>query len=126
MDEAEVDTQVSPEIERTAAQRARDRAGAARWDLDIAVFLFGVLIIVVILLFQDIRIEIVAPIALFGLVMVWLVGWRRGKQLYQRFYDEELLKLERELKRMVKGVVEKTVEETIEERVQKALRERFR
>jgi predicted membrane chloride channel (bestrophin family) len=126
MDEAEVDTQVSPEMERTAAQRARDRAGAARWDLDIAVFLFGVLIIVVILLFQDIGIEIVAPIALFGLVMVWLVGWRRGKQLYQRFYAEELLKLERELKRAVKGVVEKTIEETIEERVQKALRERFR
>jgi len=126
MDEAEVDKQVSPEIERTAAQRARDRAGAARWNLDIAVFLFGVLIIVVILLFQGIDPRAVAPIALFGLVMVWLCGWRRGRQLYQRFYDEELLKLERELKRAVKGVVEKTVEETIEERVQRALRERFR
>jgi Na+/H+ antiporter NhaD/arsenite permease-like protein len=126
MDEAEVDKQVSPEIERTAAQRARDRAGAARWNLDIAVFLFGVLIIVVILLFQDIDPRAVAPIALFGLVMVWLCGWRRGRQLYQRFYDEELLKLERELRMAVKGVVEKTVEETIEERVQKALRERWK
>ena len=129
-DEAEVAKQVSPEMEQTAAQRARDRAGAARWDLDIAVFLFAVLIIVIILLFQEVGIDIVAPVAIFGLAMVWLVGWRRGRQLYQRFYDEELSKLERELKKTVKGAVEKavekTVEETIEEKVQKALRERWR
>ncbi len=123
MEEAEVTQQVSPEIERTASQRAKDRAGAARWDLDIAVFLFAVLIIVIILLFQDVRLEVVAPIALFGLAMVWLVGWRRGRQMYQRFYDEELLKLERELR---KPAEETTIEETIEEKVQKALRERWR
>ena len=126
MDEAEVTEQVSPETERTAAQRAKDRAGAARWDLDIAVFLFAVLIIIIILLFGEVGIEIVAPVAVFGLAMVWLVGWRRGRQLYQRFYDEELSKLELELKKTVKGAVEKTVEETIEEKVQKALRERWR
>ena len=126
MDEAEATPQVSPEIERTAVRRASHRAKAARWDLDVAVFLFAVLIIVIILLFQDIGIEIVAPIALFGLVMVWLVGWRRGRQLYQRFYDEEILKLEQELKRAVKGTIQETVEETIEEKVQKALRERWR
>ncbi len=126
MDEAEDTKQFSPEMERAAAQRARDRASAARWDLNIAIFLFAVLIIVVILLFQDIGIGVVAPIAVFGLAMVWLVGWRRGKELYQRFYDEELFKLEQELKKEVKGVVEKTVEETIEEKVQKALRERWK
>ncbi len=125
-EEAEVTEQVSPEIERMATRRAKDRAGAARWDLDIAVFLFAVLIIVIILLFQDIGIEVVAPVAIFGLAMVWLVGWRRGRQLYQRFYDEELAKLEQELKKAVKGEVKKTVEETIEEQVQKALRERWR
>ena len=117
---------VSPEMERTAAQRARDRTEAARWDLNIAIFLFAVLILVVILLFQDIGVEIVAPIAVFGLAMVWLVGWRRGKELYQRFYDEELANLQQELRRAIKGTVEKTVEETIEERVQKALRERWK
>jgi len=126
MEEAEVTRQDSPETERLAARRARDRAGAARWDLDIAVFLFAVMIIVIILLFQDIAIEVVAPIAIFGLAMVWLVGWRRGRQLYQRFYDEELSKLEQELEKAVTETVEKTVEETIEERVQKALRERWK
>ncbi len=88
MNEAVATQAASPEMKRTASQRARDRAGAARWDLDIAVFLFAILIIVTILLFQDIGIEVVAPIAIFGLAMVWVVGWRRGRQLYQRFYDE--------------------------------------
>ncbi len=117
-EEAEVPREVSPETERLAAQRAGDRARVARWDLDIAVFLFAVLIIIMILLFQEVVIEIVAPVAVFGLAMVWLAGWRRGKQLYQRFYDEELSKLE--------PAQEKTIEETVEERVQKALRERWR
>ena len=123
-DEAEVNGQVSPETERTAAQRARDRARAARWDLDVAVFSFSILIIVIILLFQEVGIEIVAPVASVGLAMVWLMGWRRGKQLYQRFYDEELLKLEQEI--IIKKKADGTFEETIEEQVQKALRERWR
>ena len=129
-DKAEVAGEVSPQVEGVAMQRARDRAKAARWDLDIAVFSFAVLTIVIILLFQGIVIEIVAPVALFGLAMVWLVGWRRGKQLYQRFYDEEISKLEREFKKTIRGTVKEaikeTVEETIEEKVQKALRERWR
>jgi Flp pilus assembly protein TadB len=126
MDEPEGAKQISPEMERTAAQRARDRARAARWDLDVAIFLFGILAILIILLFQGIGISIVAPVAVFGLAMVWLVGWRRARQLYPRFYEEELSKLRQELEKGVEGVVEKTVEETIEEKVQKALRERWR
>jgi len=123
MDEAEVAKDVSPEMEQLAAQRARDRARNARWDLNVAIFLFAVLILVIILAtYTKMGIEVVAPIAIFGLAMVWLEGWRRGRQLYGRFYDEELSKLEQELKRTIKG----TVEETIEEKVQKALRERWK
>ncbi|GAH64559.1 unnamed protein product, partial [marine sediment metagenome] len=66
-------------------------------------------------------IEVVAPVAVFGLAMAWLVGWRNVKQLYSRFYDEELSKLGQELKTTLK----EAVEETIEEKVQKALRERW-
>jgi len=106
----------SREAEQKAARIAKERARTARWDLDIAIFLFAVLIIVTILLFQQIGTEVVAPVALFGLAMVWLVGWRRGKQLYKTIYEEELARLKRE-----SG---KTIEETIEEKVQKALRER--
>ena len=120
-DKAGVVAGVSAEMERTATQRAKERALNARWDLNIAIFLFAVLIIVIILLFQDIGIEIVAPVAIFGLAMVWLTGWRRGRQLYQYFYDEEVSRLKQEVTKVVK----ETVEETIEERVQKALLERW-
>ena len=112
--------QITPEIEQAASVRARYRSKAARWDLNIAIFLFAILIIVVILSFQGIGVEIVAPIAIFGLAMVWIVGWRNGRQLYGRFYEEEL---KRELRKVIaKG----TIEETIEEKVQRALRERWR
>ena len=127
MDEAEVPKQISPEMEQTAARRARDRANAARWNLDTAVFSFAILILVIILAtYTKMGIEVVAPIAIFGLAMVWLVGWRRGKELYQRFYDEELSQLKLRLEKTTEKTVEETIEETVEEKVQKALRERWR
>ncbi len=106
------------ERERLAIQRAKDRARTARWDLNIAIFLFVVLIIVIILLFQGFALEIVAPVAIIGLGMVWLTGWRQGRQLFERFCEEELSKLEYE-----RGL---KVEETIEEAVRKAIRDRLR
>ncbi|MFC1988839.1 hypothetical protein ACFLVJ_03300 [Chloroflexota bacterium] len=127
MAKAENPEQVSPEEERVAAQRARDRARNARWDLNIAIFLFAVLILVIILVtYTKAGIETVAPIALFGLAIVWFVGWRREEQLYQRFYQEEIVNLEKESKTTLKAAVKETVEATIEEQVQKALRERWR
>ena len=119
MDEAVTTNQVSAGMERTAVQRARDRAEAARWDLDVAVLLFAILAIVIILLFQEIEFEFVAPAAIVGLAMGWLMGWRKGKQAYERFYDEELSKLEQEIEKTMSAL-----EEMIEERVQKAIRER--
>jgi len=122
---------VGEETKREAARRAKEKARIARWDLDVAVFLFVVLIIVIILLFQDINIGIVAPIALFGLVMVWVVGWRRGRQLYWSFYDDELDRLQKVIeeadeKDKRERKVTKTIEETIEETVQRAFRERWK
>lgn len=130
--QAESTQQASEQIKRWAARKAGERARVARWDLNVAVFLFMVLIIVIILLFQDISIEIVAPVALLGLVAVWLIGWRRGSQLYSSFYDEELARLTQELnereerEKEKKKTEKKTIEETIEETVQRALRERWR
>ena len=131
MEEAKVAEQAEEKIKQLAVTRAKVRASNARWDLNVAIFLFAVLIIVIILLFQNIGIEWVAPIAIFGLAMVWLVGWRRGRELYKAFYDEELTKLEQELEKKEKkkekeGMTEKAVEETIDEKIQKALRERWK
>ena len=117
MNNAEVSEQVSKEKEELAIQRAKERARTARWDLNIAIFLFAVLIIVIVLLFQGVTLEVVAPIAVIGLGLVWLVGWRQGRQLFERFREEELTKLEYERSRKV--------EETVEEAVQRALRSRL-
>jgi len=124
-DKAEVLDETREKIERLAAKRAGERAKNARWDLNVAIFLFAVLILVIILItYTKMGIEVVAPVALFGLAMVWLVGWRRGRQLYESFYEEELAKLEKDLEKKEKKV-EEAIEETVEERVQKALRERW-
>ncbi len=126
-DETEVTKQINTEMKQTAAWRAKDRARNARWDLNVLIFLFAILIMVIILAtYTKAGLEIVAPIAIFGLAMVWLVGWRRGGQLYEHFYDEELSKLEQEQKLKIKKTVKEAVEETIEEKVQKALRERWK
>jgi len=106
------------ELEQEAAKKAGYRAKTARWDLDVAVFFFAILCIIVILLSEGIRFEVVAPIAALGLALGWLMGWRKGKLAYERFYDEELVKLENQ-QLEASG-------ETLEEIVQKALRERFR
>ena len=126
-EEPEVIAGVSPEMEQTAARRARDRARVDRWDLNSAIFLFAVLFLIIILAtYTRAGLEVVAPIAIFGLAIVWLMGWRRGRQLYQRFYNEELQRVRSELKEAITEAVKETGEETIEEKVQKALRGRWR
>ena len=117
--ETEAVPEISPENKALAARRARAAARMGRWDLDVAIFLFAVVIIIVILLFGEIGIEIVAPIAAVGLGLVWLVGWRRERGLYEVLYKEELSKLEGELEQAA------AKEETVEEQVQKKFRERL-
>jgi len=112
---------VSLEMARVAAKKARYRAKAARWDLDVAVFFFAMLAIVMILLFQGVGIEFVAPAAALGLAMGWLLGWRKEKQVYGFFYEEELSKLDEEVEKSLG-----TLEEMIEEKVRETRRERSR
>jgi len=126
-EEEKTDKIISQEMEQEVAAAAKDKARSARWDLNIAIFLFAVLILIIILVtYTKAGPEIVAPVAAVGLSMVWLTGWRKGKQLYNRFYREDLLKLEREQKKAAREIIEDKIEETIEEQVQKALRERWR
>ncbi len=89
---------VHPKTRERAVQRAKYRANASRWNLDVAIFLFGILAIIVILGTQGVGIWILAPIAVFGLIMVWTVGWRQAKKAYQIYIDEELAQLPDEWK----------------------------
>ena len=90
-------TQLSDEVKQIVAARARDRAASGRWDLNIAVLLFAVLILVIILTFSGVGIVIVAPVSVLSLASVWFIGWRRGKKLYAIYYKQELFsEIERE------------------------------
>jgi hypothetical protein len=111
---------INLEIEKIARNRAKQRAYTARWNLDIAIFAFAVLIAVVVLLSQDVRIEIVAPVAIVGLALVWLAGWWHGRKLLAGFYLEELEALRNEMTRIQTQIVD----ESVEEMIQKALKDR--
>ncbi len=93
VNEAEVTTQLSPEVESVAKQRANERANISKWQLNVVVFLFAILVIIMILLSLGIGISVVAPVAVLGLATVWFMGRKRARQLYQRFYSEELSNL---------------------------------
>ncbi|MFC1988409.1 hypothetical protein ACFLVJ_01070 [Chloroflexota bacterium] len=117
MTNPEVNKHIYPddEIKRVAARIAQYRARAARWDLDVAVFFFAVISIVMILTIEGIGIEIVAPSAILGLALGWLMGWKKGQQAYERFYNEEYAKLLSQ-QTMISG-------KSLLDAVQKALRE---
>lgn len=94
MDEPENTKQLSPRIEHLAMQMARNRANVTKWGLNLVIFLFAILVTIIILTSLGMGIGIVAPLAISGLAIAWLVGWRQGRRLYQRFYAEELLNLQ--------------------------------
>ena len=94
----EIPKWIHPKTRERAVQRAKSRANASRWNLDVAIFLFGILAIILILGYQGIGIWILAPIAIFGLAMVWMVGWRQARKAYQIYINEELDRLPDEWK----------------------------
>jgi len=127
MNETEHTVQTLLEIKRTAVQRAKDRVKVEKWNLNIAMFLFAVLTIIIILTVQRISTEIVASFAILALTIVWLAGWRRGRRLFQYFYVDELAKLNRELKEKDKDVLlEALLEDKIDKEVQSGQRGRHR
>lgn len=94
MDEANGTIQYDKRIELLAMQAARNKTNVAQWGLNIAVFLFGLLIITIILVSLEVDTIIVALVAISGLIVVWFVGRKRGKQLYQRFFTDEMTSMQ--------------------------------
>lgn len=82
------------EIERLAAKRAGRRAKTAGWDFTLAIAAYAILTTVIILRFEGFGTEFVAPIAVLGLAMILFIYKRRGAQLLERYYAEELLELQ--------------------------------
>lgn len=109
--EKELDERLARRAEE-AARRAEARARIARWDMNIVIFMFAILAMVVILLFEGVGVEIVAPIALAGFAMCWLAAWRRGRELSRHYYREEW-KREKEAYELERGGVLQRGEERL-------------
>jgi len=84
------------ELEQLAAKMARNRTNIAMWDLNIVFLLFAVLVIVVIMISLDVDTLIVSPVAIIGLILVWTMGRRRGKRMFQQFFVEEFSGLQQD------------------------------
>ncbi len=113
---------VTPAMEREAAVRAKQRADSLRWDLTIALFLCAVVVTVFVLSFQAASLGVVAPVAVAGLVVAWLMGRYKGRAAYPSLFEEELAGLIRE------SLVAETDRELrgklVDDAIQRALRER--
>jgi DNA-binding CsgD family transcriptional regulator len=81
------------DLEKMAAQRAYEQSEASRWNTNIAVLAYALLATVLILQFLGLLIEIIASIAVTGLVGIWYIGWRRGQKIYNSIYEQELRQL---------------------------------
>ena len=102
MMETENTGQVSPIIEHLAIQVAKNKADVAKWGINLVIFLFALMVAIIVLTGQGVGTSIVAPIAICGLSTAWLMGWRKGRRLFQHFYAEELLDLREKPTREVK------------------------
>lgn len=85
------DTKLSwEEIEKLAARRATQQAETAKWNVNTVIIAYTVLAATILLRLEGVSILIVAPLTIFGLLIIWFTAWRRGKRLYKVFYEEEL------------------------------------
>ncbi|MFC2072340.1 LuxR C-terminal-related transcriptional regulator [Chloroflexota bacterium] len=83
--------------ERLVATRiAKEKANVAKWGLNSVIALFAILLVVIILIARGTDTNLVGGLAALGLISVWGFGWRRGKQLFTRFYEEEISNLQSE------------------------------
>ena len=86
MNEISDGKQLNSEAKLEAIEMARDKTNVAKWGLNSVIFLFALLIVIIILASQEMGIYFIAIVAILGLATAWVTGWRRGKQLLQRFY----------------------------------------
>jgi 4-hydroxybenzoate polyprenyltransferase len=78
------------ELIEDCSEKARLKARSQKWDMNLVVFMFAILLITVILLYEGVDPIYLAPVAFFGLVMCWVVSRQQEKKLYKRYYRQEM------------------------------------
>jgi len=81
-------------MKRLASERAKERIRTARWDQFVLVFAYATLAAVLVLSTSGVELEVVAIVAIFGLALIWFIGWIRGRRQFSRFYEDELNQLQ--------------------------------
>lgn len=69
---------------------ARDRAASLRWNTNALVLAYVNLTIAIILTLLGVGTVVMAPVAVFGLGIVWLLSRLQGKRLEKALYREEM------------------------------------
>ena len=77
-------------LDLQASKEARRRAKSSRWSIDTVILLLMSGLVTLMMNLAGTSIDIAVPAGFVGLITVAAVVWRREKQLYRRFYDEEL------------------------------------
>lgn len=75
-------------------QKVKERTKSARWNVNTVIIAFAVLAVVICLQYQGIAIEIVGPVAILGLSMIWMISWIQAKRIYKVFCEQELQQLQ--------------------------------
>lgn len=77
------------ETDRPAAvEKTGKRDFSARWNINTTIVAYIVLVVVILLRFDGVSTRIVAPVAILGLSVTWLLGLMKSKRVYQRVFDE--------------------------------------
>jgi DNA-binding CsgD family transcriptional regulator len=82
-------------MNRLLRQMARDKAASAKWNTQLLIVIYIVLIVVLVLQAEDINSFLVGGVAAVGLGVLWLLGWMRASRLEKKFFEEEVPKYQR-------------------------------
>jgi curved DNA-binding protein CbpA len=91
---AEIETTkwLNGQTRQRAARRAQRRAGAQRWTRSSVIFAFAVFAVMLVLALFGVSDWVKIPVAISGITVLWIIGWRKEKELFPGFLDEELAK----------------------------------
>jgi len=90
MSSSELSAKEKAKVIEECSTIANEKARSQKWDMNMVVFMFAIMLVTVLLLYEGVDPMYMAPIALFGLVMCWFVSWREGKKLYRRYFKQEM------------------------------------
>lgn len=93
MSERQVLSQKEKETE--AAQIANAQVAGGMWNLNVTVFFYAVLVATLVMVFKGFAIELVASVAFFGLVLIWVFARVRYRKLYSLVYQDQLRRLQK-------------------------------